>query len=174
MNRSLIIILIASLALNIFAGGFFIGRLIAPQPALPVVAEGPGEMRGPDNPYRMMRYAGALPSQSREAFRAAFRLQLPELREHHAETRRLRLELSGLMQAEELDREQIAAKLAEIAAAQKLQRDAFNTAYVDAFGRLSLEERQLLLLEAAARREKRRLRKNGPKGDRPESPPPQN
>lgn len=172
MSRSLIIVLIASLALNIFAGGFFFGRLIAPEPEAPTLADRPAP-RGPDSPFRMMRYAEVLPAESREAFREVFRMQLPALRERHEEARRLRTEFSGLMQAEEWDRDAVAAKLTEIDAAQKKQRDAFNEVYVAAFEKLSAEERRLLMAEAAIRREKRRLRRKGPKGDRPEGPPPQ-
>lgn len=167
MNRSLIIALIGSLALNVFAGGFILGRALAPQPEPPILADGRA-VKGPDNPFRMMRYAEALPPESREAFREAFRDQLPDLRQHHRETRRLRAELAALVQTEGWDRDAVLAKLEEIDAAQKRQRDAFNAGYVNAFGTLELDERRLLMEEAAARRAERRKRFR----DKREGPPP--
>lgn len=168
MSRSLIIVLVASLALNVFAGGFIVGRVLAPQPEPPVFAEGPA-MRGADNPFRVMRYAEALPRETRMSFREAFRTQLPELRERHREVRRLRVELALLMQADEWDRDAVLAKLEEIDAAQEGQRDAFNAAYVKAFGSLTLEDRRLLIEQAASRRAERRKRfiRDGREGSPP-------
>lgn len=166
MNRSLIIVLIGSLALNVFAGGFILGRALAPQPEPPILAEGPA-MRGLDNPFRFMRSAEVLPVESRMMFREAFRAQLPELRKQHRETRRLRVELALMMQAEEWDSDAVAAKLEELDAAQKRQRDAFKAAYIDAFGSLTAEERRLLIEAAGSRRPERGKRFMRGERDRP-------
>lgn len=166
MNRSLIIVLAGSLALNVFAGGFILGRALAPQPEPPILAEA-RTMRGLDNPFRIMRSAEALPVESRMMFREAFRTQLPELRERHREMRRLRLEFATLLQAEEWDRDAVAAKLEEINAAQNRQRDAFKAAYIDAFGKLTAGERRLLIEAARSRRSERGKRFMRGERDRP-------
>ena len=167
MSRTLIIALVGSLALNVFAGGFILGRVLAPPPAAPSFAEvetGTGfGRRGPprgglEDPFRMMRFADVLPPESRTAFREAFRERLPDLRRGHGETRRLRAEFGLLVQAEEWDADAVAAKLDELDAAQKRQRDAFKAAYLEALGELSAQERQLLMEAASKRRLERRRR----------------
>lgn len=172
MSRSLIIALVVSLVLNGFAAGFIGARLVTPQPELSVTSERP-PARGGD-PLRMMRHVEVLSPESRDAFREAFRAQLPELRGGHREVRQLRGQLGVLMQAEEWDRAAVAAKFAEIDAAQLKQRDAINAAYMNAFEMLTPEERRLLIETAAAQREKRRKRfqRERFRRDQGEGPPP--
>jgi len=171
MNRTLIIALAGSLVLNVFAGGFILGRVLAPPPEPPPVAGagGPAPAAGIDDPFRIMRHADALPPESRMAFRRAFRAQLPDLRRGHRETRRLRAEFAMLIQAEEWDADAVAAKLEEIDAAQGRQRAAFKAAYLEAFGTLSAEERRLLVDAASKRRidQRRRFRDGRPARPRP-------
>ena len=165
MNRGLMIAFVASLVLNVFAVGFVSGRLIAddePQEIQPI------EVRGFDNPFRLMRYAETLPPESRQAFRDAFSEALPELRAQNRETRVLRREMMALMEAEDWDRDAAAAKMGEIEAAHLRQRAVFMEVFLDAFEALSPEDRRALAAIAGGPADRpRRFR------DRPPPPPPE-
>lgn len=192
MGRGLILLLVASLGLNIFAGGFYAGRFLAGDKLTAngqsVVQSERGERHkgkrggGFDDPFRLMRYADALAPEQREKFRNEFRAQLPAMREGHRETRGLRRELSALMAADEWDGAAVGAKLGEISAAQRLQREKFNAAFMEAFGVLPAADRRLLLEEARKRRGERgrghhrkggeKGRRQGPRGEPGHEPPP--
>lgn len=170
MGRGLIILLVISLGLNIFAIGHLSGRLIAGGKP-PHSVETPGPRGGFDNPFRLMRQADALPPELRDDFRAAVREQLPSLRAEHRNMRNLRRELGVLMSAEEWDGAAVSAKLEEIRAAQGRQQTAFNTAFMRAFESLPAEERQRLIEEASQRRKDRRKDRRERWRDR-QAPPP--
>ncbi|MEO1135187.1 MAG: periplasmic heavy metal sensor [Pseudomonadota bacterium] len=157
MGRGLIILLVVSLGLNVFAVGHLSGRMIAnPGPAASI--EAPGPRGGFQDPFRLMRNADVLSPESREAFRASFREQLPSLRAEHRQMRELRRELGVLMSADAWDAAAVDAKLQEIRAAQNRQHDAFNTAFMNAFEKLSAEDRKRLIEAAGQRRHDRRGR----------------
>ncbi|WP_425407724.1 periplasmic heavy metal sensor [Hyphococcus sp.] len=179
MGRGLIILLVASLGLNIFAFGHFSGRILAgdkPPPSRSHIEH--GSRGGFDNPFRLMRYADELSPELREAFRAEIKKELPALREQHDRMRELRRQLSALISADTWDGAAVAAKLEEIRTAQDRQRDAFNRAYVGAFETLPADQRKLLVERAKERRdERRRKRKMRRDGDarhdqRSDGPPP--
>lgn len=154
MGRGLIIILIASLALNVFAVGFFSGRVISNEGPPPHAGPGPaGRM---DNPFALMRYARELPPEIRDDFRGEIRGKLPTLREQHRKTQVLRQELAVLIGAEEWDREAVAAKFEEIKAVQDHQRDVFGAAFMDALETLPAAERKKLIENTRKREMKRR------------------
>ena len=159
MNRGLLIAFVLSLVLNVFAVGFMSGRLIAenePNDIQPI------EVRSFDNPFRLMRYAEALPPESRQAFRDAFREALPELRAQNNEVRALRRELMALMRAEDGDREAAAAKMTEIEASHMRQRAVFMGVFLDAFAALPAEDRRALTEIAGEAPERRELFRDHP------------
>lgn len=179
MGRGLAItlgaVLFLSLALNVFAFGFFSGRMLAgfkgppPRPAI----EERGPRGGFEDPFRIMRYAEDLSPELRDRFRESFREQLPEMREAHGEMRALREELSVLMSAEDWSDSAIDAKLAEIRAVEDGQREAFTKAFLDVFKALPADERKALIEEAKDRHKERRKRwkeKHGDRGPGPDGP----
>jgi uncharacterized membrane protein len=172
MGRGLIILLVASLGLNIFALGHFSGKMLAgPKPPNIEHIER-SKHRGFDDPFQVMRYAEELSPGLRETFRAEIKKQLPALREHHKEMKSLRRELGALMSADEWDGDAVAVKINEISAAQDRQRDAFNQAFMNAFATLPGEQRKLLIDTANQRRaERRKERRERRSEDRP--PPPE-
>lgn len=154
MGRGLIVALVLSLALNVFAAGFITARIAGPHGPPPRHEEG----RSFDNPFRLMRHAEALPPGSREAFRAAIEEKLPALRAQHEEMRRLRRELWEEMSGDSWDRAALETRMEEIRQTQARQREAFDAAFLAAFETLSPEDRQTLIKAAEERRMKRRER----------------
>ncbi len=174
MGRGLIILLVASLGLNIFAAGHFAGKMISGPPRGKPPMERSGGRGGFDDPFHVMRYADELSPELRAAFRGEIEQQLPVLRGEHKRMRGLKRELGALMSAEVWDGEAVTAKLNEIHAAQERQRAAFNEAFVNAFETLPAAERKMLIDTANQRRaERRRLYKKRKKGDDHRPPPPQ-
>lgn len=164
MGRGVMIALIASLGLNIFAVGFLSGRILNDEHAGP---PSPPPMRGAEQSFRLMHYADALPDERRQEFREAFRTQLPAMRDGFQEMRRLRRELTMLLGAEEFDRAAAAAKFEEIEQLRNNQQAAFGEAFLDAFETLTPEERAALREAVQDRRRKgRHGRHRGPRGDR--------
>ena len=154
MGRGLIVLLFASLALNIFAVGFFSGRVIIDD-RKPTMA-GPDRGSPVDSPFVLMKFARELPPETREEFRSIIRGKLPSLRQRHRNTQGLQQELVALISADEFDRDAVAAKFSEIKSVHVTQRDAFNAAFIDALAVLSAEERRLLVETAKTERHKRR------------------
>lgn len=155
MGRGLIIALVASVALNVFAVGFFSGRVLNDKG--PFTGPPPQEHEaGPPIPFRMMHIADALPPERRDEFRKAFRAKLPAMRDHFREMKELGNELSGLLAAENWDRASIEAKHAELNDLRDRQADAFMEAFLDAYETLTPEERAMLKAAADERRSKRR------------------
>lgn len=173
MGRGLIVLLVASLGLNIFAVGYLSGRILAGDKLAghrppPIEREHRGGAF--EDPFRIMRYAEELSPELRDSFREAFREQLPALREEYRAMRGLRRELGALMSAEVWDSAAISAKLEEIRAAQDRQHDAFNSAFMSAFERLPAAERKRLIDTANMRRKEihKRFKRDG----HPDGPPP--
>lgn len=158
MGRGLIIILIASLALNVFAVGFFSGRVISKDGPPPRQVH--DQRARMDNPFALMHYAGELPPGIRDDFRNKIRGKLPVLRERHQNTQKLREELALLIAAEDWDRAAVTAKFEEIKAEQDRQREVFNAAFIDAVETLPAAERKKLMETVGKRRMGRRLRRD--------------
>ncbi|MEM9617558.1 MAG: periplasmic heavy metal sensor [Pseudomonadota bacterium] len=168
MGRGLMIALVASLGLNIFAVGFLSGRVLNDPPAGP-----PQRGPGGEQSFRLMHYADALPPERRAEFREAFRAQLPAMRDDFREMRRLRMELSALLGAEEFDRAAVAAKFDAIQDVRDQQQAAFGEAFLDAFETLTPEERQMLREAAESRRGKGRRGHRGKHFKRMHDAPPE-
>lgn len=159
MGRGLIVLLILSLAVNVFAVGFISGRVISGgnQPPPPQIQTGGANLQGP---MRLMRFAETLPSDLRVAFREKIRAQLPVVREEQRDVRRLRGELANQIAEDEWDRAAVEAIAIEIAEAETRQRAALYTAFIDAFETLPAEERKRFI-ELEKRRRLDRLRRLG-------------
>lgn len=171
MNRGLIILLGVSLAANVFVGGLVVGRHFG----------GPLKHRG-HHAIEMARGFGpagheefaALSPAAREAFRKAFRPNREDLREKHAEMRRLRAAVAAAVAADPWERAAVEAALADLRAAEAEQATALSMLMIDAFEGLSAADRQALVKAMESRRK-------GPKGQRrpwtrgehgPDEPPP--
>ena len=173
MGRGLIILLVASLGLNIFAAGHFAGKTLSGPPKDKPPMERSGGRGGYDDPFHVMRYADELSPELRETFRGEIKQQLPVLRGEHKRMRSLKRELGVLMSAPAWDGDAVNAKLNEIHEAQERQRAAFNVAFVNAFETLPADQRKMLIDTANERRaERKRLRKKRRKGDHDQRPPP--
>jgi len=159
--------LIASLALNVFAVGFFSGRVISHDGQPPHA--GPGQVGRMDNPFALMHYARDFPPEIRRDFRGEIRNKLPALREQHRKTQMLRQELAALIGAEVWDRDAVTAKFEEIKAAQDLQHDEFGAAFIDALETLPAAERRKLM-ENSNKRDMRRRRPRDRRIPRQEKP----
>lgn len=157
MGRGLIILLIASLGLNIFAVGHLSGLMIAGGPPKPRAES--HHRSGLDDPFKLMRYAEELSPELRDQFRDEFKKQLPKMREDHRQVRALRRELGVLMSADPWDREAVNAKLDEIRALQDQKFVYFNEAFVNAFETLPAAERKRLIDAANAKRLERKKKK---------------
>ena len=161
MGRGLIIVLVISLALNVFAVGFYSGRVISGDGPPPHKMDKPGR---PDHPMALLSFARELPPEIRREFRGKIREQLPSLRENHGEVVKIRMELANLLSEEEYDRDAVAAKFVEMNAIQDSQRAAFNEAFLDALETLPPEERRRMIERAMEReankgpRKRRRFR----------------
>lgn len=160
MGRGVMIALAVSLGLNFLIAGYVLHDVIDSDPPSPPPA---ADMRGGfNNPGGLMRVAGALPPESRRAFRRAIRAELPDMRTHHQEMRRLRGELRMLMEAEQWDEAAVAQKMEDIRNVQARQRAAFDKALVSALGSISAEDRELLMEIARQRRAERRKGRRRP------------
>ena len=148
MGRELTIALVAlaiSLAVNVFAIGFFSGRLIVdrhdgPPPGPPIEAGAGIEQL--NRPLGVMRNVQALSPRYRAQFRSAISQSLPEVRERRIESMRLRDELAILVHADDWDQDAVREKLATLNAVEAEQRAILHDAFVTAVAALPPEERK--------------------------------
>jgi uncharacterized membrane protein len=173
MNKGLAIALFASLAANIFLGGFVVGRL----------AGGPGHPRF-DHPRHhagpmMEPNLDALSSPGREAFHNVFEAERETLRERHRTLRERRTAFAAALTAEPFDRARAEAALNDLHAVTAEQQAAFAALMIDAVEELSDEDRKLLaksIIDGSHWRSgKRRLHRRDkfpPPPDAEDAPPP--
>ena len=159
MGRGLIVLLVVSLAANIFLVGAFSGRMLSKPPAPPEIAR--GGPPGFDHPARLMRHADQLSPESREKFRAAIRAGLPEIRAQHARINDLRRAYADALSAEPWDRDKIDAARRNLDAAANARRDLVNRTLIDGLETIAPEERAALI-EAGRRDHWRPKGRRGP------------
>ncbi len=159
MGKGITIALIASLALNVFAVGFIMGRIITPshQPLAPTL-EAP--LHRMDNPRGFMRRAKDLPPESRTAFRHAIRANIPQLRAQREEIHTLQRAYHNALRAEEWDRAAAEAALSELQDARDRGRSLIDEAFLDAIESLDGQARAQLLHRAEENRPHHRKRKH--------------
>ncbi|MEM9496269.1 MAG: periplasmic heavy metal sensor [Pseudomonadota bacterium] len=143
MGRGVIIALVVSLALNVFAVGFLSGRIVTKPADAPGASRMAGQSR--EHPGRFMRYARDLSPEARETFRAALRENLPDMRARHGEVRRLKRAFFETMRADPWDRAAIEAARKELEEAMAVNRALANEAFIESVEVLSPEERAKLL-----------------------------
>jgi len=152
MGRGITIALLLSLALNVFAVGFLSGRVITSGPRAPEPAP---IHHGADHPMGIMRHAKDLPPESRETFRKAIRADIPKLRAHQREMRKLQRAYYATLRAEEWDRAAVETAQNNLQEARDQGRALIDNAFLDALESLEPEKRILLLERAAADRGQR-------------------
>lgn len=138
MNKGLAIALFLSVAVNIFLGGFAVGRF-AGGPRHPH-AEHPSMHAGP----MMAPNVEALSPQGRTAFHSVFEAEREALRQRHSALKERRAAFAAVLLAEPFDRAAAEAALKDLHAVTAEQQSAFAALMIDAVEKLSGEDRKAL------------------------------
>ena len=149
MGRGLIILLLASLAANVFLGGFVAGRYLGKPP------------HHGSPPLERME---SLSPEARAAVRDVFQSRRDSFREHRLERRELQRALYDAMIAEPFDREKVEAAMAALRQARDNQHQSQNKVLLDALENLSAEDRKALADMQNERRQRRGRRGRPPGG----------
>ncbi|MBI1391803.1 MAG: periplasmic heavy metal sensor [Alphaproteobacteria bacterium] len=153
MGRAVTIALAASLAANVFLGGFVVGRVTNAPPSPP---DG-GHERGPrppvavdGSPSRLLGRSLAASETARAAFRDAFAEHREKFRDDRVESRRLREAAREALLAEPFDRAKAKAALRAVADHFQAREDQRTDFLLDVFESLSREERAKVIEAFAA------------------------
>ena len=147
--------LLASLALNIFLGGIFAGRLFGPAPNGPVAA---GAANNDERPIRrfITAFTAGLDAADRRAFVATFSSHEAEMRAAVRAVRAARKEALARMHATPFDRHALDDALSALRQKQEALQQALQTAVADAVERLPDDARKLVGTPKRRPREERR------------------
>ena len=175
MNRGLAIALAASLAANVFLGGFVAGRLFNAPPPKPVAEAGerplgerqaapPGVDGRPDRrafagggPLGGFGLTGAdLPPEARAVLRETLRERRGDFRRDRIREQRLRAALRKALDADEFDRDAVEQAMTEMAEFHSARQKRFSAFLIDFFESLPAEERKAILERSAERFDRRR------------------
>jgi len=145
--------LTASLAVNVFLGGLFVGRWMGPSP---VMAER-GPPRG-ERPIQAMldRMAGSLDTRDRATFESAMDKHRQRLAATGVEFRDARRRTVELMAAEPLDRAQLERAMAHLRERNEEFQRTLHVALIDAAAALPPEARQKIAAAGRPRSERER------------------
>ena len=157
MGRGVIFLLLASLAANVFLGGFVMGRFVGKPPAS-IEAKSDRKLYGRGS-GRFLRHAGSLSPEGRDVFRQAFDAQRSELRELRRSSFQVRRSISEQLGAEEWDRQAVEAAFQSLRDSEAARSGLQHKLLIDAIEQLSPEDRALLIEESNKRRDRR-----GPRG----------
>ena len=146
MGRGLMIALAASLACNVFLGGFVAGRLLGKHPHPPPPERGMIEMRG------MMGAPGILSEEGREVFAAVFIERRGELRESRRAVREARRAMTESLGKQPWDQAAVDQAIAAFHQAQDGHRTVQTDLFVEAYKKLSAEDRKALNEHQSRRR----------------------
>lgn len=174
MKRWLTVVLVASLAANVFLAGFVGGRIFAG----PHGPHGPPGRHGPPpgarggDPARVIGEAVALSPTARAAVREAVAARRGEFRKSRRAAFAARERLRATLVAEPFDRAATEAALADMRAEALVREETMTELLLDVFEALPAEERAALAEAAAEERDRRRRRRGrfGPRrndGDPP-------
>ena len=166
MGRGLIAVLALSLAANVFLGGFVVGRLVgAPTQSAEQtgardgrtyedgVRDKGGKVKrklnprgefGPDAGAALFFGLRNAPPGVRETFREVFIANAADMRERRREIFEARDGLRDVLTAPDWDRAAAEAAIAKLMAAEQARRDTQNAAVLEAFSKLSDEDRKAL------------------------------
>lgn len=161
MGRGLTILLMLSLAANVFLGGFVAGRWFGGPPHHRVVMHGPM-----DRGVGMFRDTDVLSEEGRKAFHDVFKEKRGDLRPSFQEMRRLREEFGAALAADPWDRARVEKAFADLRAVESSHQSAFSTTLIDAFEKLSAADRKALVEAAHSREANWRERRRKDRGDR--------
>ena len=171
MGRGLMIALAASLAANVFLGGFAVGRLVGADPEPPHErADGPPpRAHGPRGGGDLLVEAASLSPEMRSALKTAARDRRGDFLRSRQENRRLRDQLAKALAADPFDRAEAEAALIALFEFNQAQQSARTGLLLDVFAELPAEERRALMRRieeaGAARRERARRGESRHGGD---------
>lgn len=171
MGRGLTVLLVVSLAANVFLGGFVAGRFVGGPPHHPHMMPLPGDLGGRGG----FRELAALSPEEREAFRAVFKDKRRMIHDGVREAAKLRTAFGDALAADPWDRAKAETALADLTAAEGARQSALSKLLIDAFEGLPADKRKALVEEATKRAEEtRRPRGSRRRGgfDRRDGPPP--
>ena len=171
MNKTLMIVLAASLAVNVFLAGHVSGKLISGNHAASEHRPPPRGGRGGPEGLSFMRNLDVLTPEVREEFRRSVREGLPAMRRNFEQTSRAHQELAQALKSDPWDRALAEEKLMAVHEVQNRQRTMFTGSFFDALETLSLEDR-IALVDASQNRRQGRRERRRPGGRRGDGPPP--
>ncbi len=158
MGRGLIVaLLLASLAANVFLGGFVAGRLLGAsqiEEARPDEIAGPPPRGGRGGPFP--GDPSKLPPEVREVFRDAFIVNRAGLRSNRRAVLDARRDLAEILSADEWDRAAVEAAMARVRAAHDAEAAGQSKLMIDALEKLSVEERKALIASQFSEEPRRR------------------
>lgn len=154
MRRGIGIVLTLSLALNFFAAGWFVSRMVLERgpfdggPPPPPGPSGPGAPGGGPITERFIvdRLAGALSPDGASRLRQEFQRHEGELRNIVRQLAGLHQELQGIIKAEPIDRDQLRGKMEELGGLMSLRMSIMAEISEQVIPELSPEDRQRMLL----------------------------
>lgn len=152
-GKWLAVALTASLAVNVFLGGLFVGRTMGPSPVL----ADRGPPRG-ERPVQAMldRMAGALDAADRATFETAIDRHRQRLSATGAEFREARRRTVDLMSAEPLDRPKLEKAMADLRERNQEFQRTMHAALIDVAASLPPEARQKIATAGRPRGERDR------------------
>jgi len=158
-KRALVIALVVSIALNLFAAGIFLGRTAGPKP----------EMRRVDPVFGMRRLLGELPEERAQALAPLYREYFAAMRPRFREIRGTQEALRAAMLTDPLDEAGLRAALASFETQLSRSQQAGQNAFVALAAELTLAERRQLVENMSRRPE--RFRPGVQKRSGPEAGP---
>lgn len=142
-GRWLTIALTASLAVNIFLGGLFVGRqMMFPPPMFVAAAQRPGDR---PMPAYVDRVAEALPPDHRDTFLAMMAKYRPQIAAAGESVRQARMKVRELLTAPKFDHAATEAAMGELRARNTEFQRTMQTALLDAADALPPEARRLMV-----------------------------
>lgn len=172
MNKGLAIALFLSLAVNIFLGGFAVGRFAGgPRPPH---GDHPSMHAGP----MMAPNVEALSPEGRAAFHSVFEAERDALHQRHSALKARRAAFAAALLAEPFDRAAAVAALKDLHTVTAEQQGAFAALMIDAVEKLSSDDRKALAKSIVSgehwrpRKRRHHRRDDFPPPDDEKSPPP--
>lgn len=145
--------LTASLAINIFLGGLFVGRLMGPSPLL--ADRGPPRAERPVQAM-MDRMSSALDTADRATFETVMDRHRQRLSSTNAEFREARRRTAEVMSAEPLDRAKLEKAMADLRDRNQEFQRTMHAALVDVAAALPPDARQKIAAAGRPRGERER------------------
>ena len=149
MGRGIAALLIVSLAVNVFLGGFVVGRIVA-EGSSTELSE--ASVSGPPGPPRdrgfgdpMLRNMSVLSPEAQASFRSAFRGNRRELMGRRRMRGELRRNLADIIAADEWNREKAEAAFLALNEAESEHKAVQFKLLLDALSSLSAEDRKALV-----------------------------